>query len=80
MKLIPIYTWNKGVLEFNKRSGRLSKKPWFQGVLLMACVLVAMLLANLPFTHELYHDILETHTSSISTATTASWMFSSRAT
>ena len=61
MRLIPIYTWNKGVLQFNKRSGRLSKKPWFQGVLLMACVVVAMLLANLPFTKELYHEILETH-------------------
>ena len=61
MKLIPIYTWNKGVLEFNKRSGRLSKKPWFQGVLLMGCVVVAMLLANLPFTRGLYHDILETN-------------------
>lgn len=61
MRLIPIYTWNKGVLQFNKRSDRLTKKPWFQGVLLMVCVLVAMLLANLPFTRELYHDILETH-------------------
>jgi len=61
MKLIPIYTWNKGVFELNKRSGRLSQKPWFQGVLLMVCVLVAMLLANLPFTRELYHNILETH-------------------
>lgn len=61
MKLIPIYTWNKGVFELNKRSGRLSHKPWFQGVLLMACVLVAMLLANLPFTRELYHNILGTH-------------------
>ena len=61
MKLIPIYTWNKGVFEFNRRSGRLSNKPWFQGVLLMACVIVAMLLANLPFSRDLYHDILETH-------------------
>ena len=61
MRLIPIYTWNKGVLEFNKRSGRLSKKPWFQGALLMVCVVVAMLLANLPFTKDLYREILETH-------------------
>ena len=45
MRLIPIYTWHTGVLEFNKRSGRLSKKPWFQGVLLMVCVLIAMLLS-----------------------------------
>ncbi len=61
MRLIPIYTWNRGIFEFNQRSGRLSKKPWFQGVLLMACVVVAMLLANLPFTKDLYHDLLETN-------------------
>ena len=60
MKLIPIYTWNKEVLKFNRRSDRLSKQPWFQGVLLMACVVVAMLLANLPFTRDLYRDFLET--------------------
>lgn len=60
-KLIPIYTWNKGVVKFNKRSGRLSKKPWFQGVLLMGCVVLAMILANLPLTRELYHHILETN-------------------
>lgn len=59
-KLIPIYTWNKNVLTLSKRSDRLSKKPWFQGVLLLACVVVAMLLANLPFTKVLYHEILET--------------------
>jgi len=60
-KLIPIYTWNKWFLEFNKKSDRLSKQPWFQGVLLLACVVVAMLLANLPFTKELYHNFLETN-------------------
>ena len=59
-KLIPIYTWNKGVLELSKRSDMLSRKPWFQGVLLLGCVVLAMLLANLPFTKELYHSILET--------------------
>ena len=59
-KLIPIYTWNKGVLEFSKRSDSLSRQPWFQGVLLLACVVVAMLLANLPFTRHLYHAVLET--------------------
>lgn len=59
-KLIPIYTWNKSVLSLSKRSDLLSKKPWFQGVLLLACVVVAMLLANLPFTKVFYHEILET--------------------
>jgi len=60
MRLIPIYTWNKGVLNFNRRSVKLSNKPWFQGVLLMGCVLLAMLLANLPFTKDLYQDFLNT--------------------
>lgn len=61
MKIIPVYTWNKGILQFNLKSNKLSKKPWFQGVLLLACVVLAMLLANLPFTKELYHSILETN-------------------
>lgn len=60
-KLIPVYTWNKSVVNFNKRSDSLAKKPWFQGVLLLSCVVVAMLLANLPFTRHLYHAVLETH-------------------
>lgn len=60
-KLIPIYTWNKGVIMFNKRSNRLSKQPWFQGVLLLCCVVIAMLLANLPFTKTIYEDILATN-------------------
>lgn len=59
-RLIPIYAWTKGVIKFNRRSDRLSKKPWFQGVLLLACVVVAMLLANLSFTREIYHETLET--------------------
>ena len=61
MKIIPVYTWNKGILQFNLKRNRLSNKPWFQGVLLLACVVLAMLLANLPFTKELYHSILETN-------------------
>lgn len=59
MKLIPIYKWNKSVVQFNHKSESLSKQPWFQGVLLLGCVLVAMLLANLPFTEHWYHRILE---------------------
>lgn len=60
-KLIPIYTWNKSVHSFNVNSNRLAKQPWFQGVLLLACVMLAMLLANLPFTRDLYHSILHTN-------------------
>ncbi|MBQ9463173.1 MAG: Na+/H+ antiporter NhaA [Bacteroidales bacterium] len=60
-KLIPIYTWNKSVHSFNVNSDRLAKQPWFQGVLLLGCVVLAMLLANLPFTKDLYHSILHTN-------------------
>ena len=59
-KLIPIYTWNKGLLSFSKNSRMLSHEPWFQGALLLACVVLAMLLANLPFTKEFYKSLLET--------------------
>lgn len=55
-----MYSWTKGVSQFNKRSNRLSKKPWAQGVLLLLCVVAAMLLANLPFTKEWYEDFLQT--------------------
>ena len=42
---------------------RLMAKPWISGVLLMLSVVVAMLLANLPFTKEAYHAFLETNLS-----------------
>ena len=60
MRLFPMYTWTKGVRNFNHRRRRFSNQPWAQGVILLACVVVAMLLANLPFTKEIYHHILET--------------------
>lgn len=59
MKLIPVYKWRESVVKFNAKSGRLTNQPWFQGVLLLGCVLVAMLLANLPLTKHLYHEFLE---------------------
>lgn len=59
MKLIPVYKWRESVVKFNAKSGRLTNQPWFQGVLLLGCVLVAMLLANLPSTKHLYHEFLE---------------------
>lgn len=61
MKLIPIYTWNKGLLRLNKSTTKLSHQPWAQGVLLLICVILAMLLANLPFTAHIYHSVLSTN-------------------
>ena len=60
MRLIPIYTWNKSIKKFEKSTHKLSNQPWFQGVLLLLCVVAAMLLANLPGTKTLYKDFLET--------------------
>lgn len=60
MKLIPVYTWNKNVLSFNRKSSHLSHQPWAQGVLLLVCVVAAMLLANIPATRDYYRAFLET--------------------
>lgn len=61
MRLIPFYTWSKGVMHLSDTGHRLLHKPWTQGVLLLICVIAAMLLANLPFTKEIYRDILHTN-------------------
>ncbi len=60
MRLIPIFTWNKTIKRFGNSTRKLSNAPWFQGVLLLVCVIIAMLLANLPATRVLYKDFLET--------------------
>lgn len=61
MRLFPIYTWTKGIRNFDHRRKRFSQQPWAQGVILLACVVVAMLLANLTLTKEIYRSILETN-------------------
>lgn len=63
MGLIPIYTWTKGVRNFDHRRKVFAKQPWAQGVVLLTCVIVAMLLANLPATKDSYHNLLETNIS-----------------
>ena len=60
MKLIPVYAWKKGLHVFETKQERFIKKPWAQGVILLACVVVAMLLANLSFTRDAYKEVLET--------------------
>ena len=60
MALIPIYWWNKEVHQFKISQDKFTKQPWANGVILLACVVVAMLLANLPCTKGLYHSFLHT--------------------
>lgn len=60
MQLIPIYAWNKGIRNFQQRNRSFQHQPWAQGVVLLTCVVIALLLANLPFTKEAYRGFLET--------------------
>lgn len=60
MKLIPIYAWTKTSVHLEHSAKKFRKQPWAQGVILLTCVVIAMLLANLPWTREAYHNILET--------------------
>ena len=60
MALIPVYWWTKEVHNFRISQDKFSKQPWANGFILLACVAVAMLLANLPFTKGFYHSFLHT--------------------
>ena len=60
MILIPVYAWTKSVVHIEHSGKNFRKQPWAQGVILLTCVVIAMLLANLPWTKEAYHEILET--------------------
>ncbi len=60
MKTFPVLAWTKGYRNFETGSRNFSRLPWAQGVILLSCVLVAMLLANLPFTRDFYHSVLAT--------------------
>ncbi|MCR5709265.1 MAG: Na+/H+ antiporter NhaA [Bacteroidales bacterium] len=60
MRLIPVYTWNKTFISIGQRGRRFYDQPWSQGVILLACVVVAMLLANLSWTRDFYFNLLET--------------------
>ncbi len=60
MKLTPTYSWQKTVRTQGLFYNEFFKRPWAQGAVLIICVAVAMLLANLPFTKDFYHSVLET--------------------
>ena len=76
MKVIPHYSYIKKrhILEMGRAN--LMGKQWISGVLLMLSVIIAMLLANLPGTKEIYHSILETSLSiSVQSPHGDSWIF-----
>ena len=75
MRIIPHYTRVKYQHVIEVGSARLMGKPWISGVLLMFSVIVAMLLANLPFTKEAYHAFLETSLSITVKSHNFEWIF-----
>lgn len=82
MRIIPMYTWAKGVRNITLGQRKFMNQPWASGALLLLCVFIAMLLANLPATKEIYHHLLETRLSiNIQTPTDATgghqlnWIF-----
>ena len=60
MRIIPLYKWNKGLHTMKLSQTQFMNQPWAGGVTLLACVIVAMLLANLPLTSHFYPEFLET--------------------
>ena len=60
MRLIPLYTWNRTLVNLGNRRRRFLEQPWAQGLILLTCVIIAMLLANLPGTRDFYFNLLET--------------------
>lgn len=63
MHIIPHYTWTKGLHSMKLSQKSFMNKPWAGGGTLLVCVIIAMLLANLPFTSHFYHEFLETELS-----------------
>ncbi len=55
-----MYGWVRSRHMMGIRSKGLMNAPWAGGVVLLICVVVAMLLANLPATKLYYHSLLET--------------------
>lgn len=59
-RLFSMYRWVRKHYEFDERWRRFVEAPWAGGVVLLVCVVIAMLLANLPFTADRYADFLQT--------------------
>ena len=55
-----MYRWVRTRHELGCRGRGFMEAPWAGGVVLLACVAIAMLLANLPWTAPFYRHLLET--------------------
>lgn len=75
MRIFQHYTRVRFQHVFGLNSSRIMSMPWFSGTLLMLCVVIAMLLANLPFTKEAYHHFLHTKLSILVQSGSHEWYF-----
>ena len=55
-----MYRWVRSRHTFGLRSRSFIEAPWAGGAGRLGCVILAMLLANLPATKLFYHNLLET--------------------
>ena len=60
MRIFLKYGWVRRRHQLGLRGRRFREAPWAGGVVLLVCVGIAMLLANLPLTAEYYHHLLQT--------------------
>ena len=60
MRIFLKYGWVRRRHQPGLRGRRFMEAPWAGGVVLLVCVGIAMLLANLPLTAEYYHHLLQT--------------------
>lgn len=60
MRIFLKYGWVRRRHQLGLRGRRFMEAPWAGGVVLLVCVGIAMLLANLPLTAEYYHHLLQT--------------------
>lgn len=60
MKSILMYGWIRHRYVFSERRRDFLRAPWAGGVVLLVCVVIAMLLANMSWSSEVYHHLLTT--------------------
>ncbi len=67
-----MYSWTRERHVLNAYRYKFMGEPWAGGLVLIVCVVIAMLLANLPLTADIYHNLLHTRLSlNIDYATTS---------
>ena len=61
MSIISIDKLKESNQKLNQQIQSFTEQPWASGVTLLVCVVIAMLLANLPWTRDVYSSFLETN-------------------